>query len=534
MNAKPHVTKSPAWSRRPSFAPRQRLTAEQLNEALDDELGRQRAAQPSGPGHGSRLRLRAEGRRQRATRCHRRMHPPRLRPGPRSPRADAALGRRTDRDERHRRPATDRGGVVHALGPPRRAARPTPGLPSLLERRTAVDRAGGGLHPPPGCRRIDRDCEHHPYGSCLSHDDYLVQRTGDDRWPGPGEGRPCCEAVGEDEEGRDDDSCGCGRPPDGLGVEVSDGIPHHLERSDDLEHVCAQPGPLCHTDHDDWLYDPAHDNAVPLACVYICDLANDHRHEAGGSPAQEHPDDDDRCEPRYGFCPGCAFLTSPVRSMVYRNPLLYELTGGCDVDLPRIRDVSWRSWIDRRWDDRVTWREFESRVGYQPGNRNDDTDEGLTITFSKPMRVHSIHPGSVVLTVSYRPVVYFAPGGEERGYYWTSQQVAIAVEPIGRTENGCATTFRILPDDEWIREEVRRRGSSQLFSGARVEITVRGQLVRDHCDQMLDARPLDIAPQARGQGRPGGDFVSTFRVDRRVDDAVAAPDQATQSTRSES
>ena len=57
-----------------------------------------------------------------------------------------------------------------------------------------------------------------------------------------------------------------------------------------------------------------------------------------------------------------------------------------------------------------------------------------------------------------------------------------------------------------------RKDSTVSYQGARFELTLRGQLVRHACDRMLDARPPDVDPSSRCQGRPGDDFVSVFRV----------------------
>ena len=85
-----------------------------------------------------------------------------------------------------------------------------------------------------------------------------------------------------------------------------------------------------------------------------------------------------------------------------------------------------------------------------------------------------------------------------------------AIEPLDLHED-CAGGVRLVPEDDWIQAEITGRRST-LFYGARIEFTLRGQLLRDKCGQMLDARPLDIDSCARCQARPGDDFVTVFRV----------------------
>ena len=80
-------------------------------------------------------------------------------------------------------------------------------------------------------------------------------------------------------------------------------------------------------------------------------------------------------------------------------------------------------------------------------------------------------------------------------------------------------------DDELVDEDSTILDCANKGQLARVEITLRGQLIRDKCDLMIDARPPDIdvddpCGDRAGQARPGGDWVSVFRVgpDARPDD----------------
>ena len=250
--------------------------------------------------------------------------------------------------------------------------------------------------------------------------------------------------------------------------------PGDVPVSPDVGWVLAEPGELCATGLDGWWYDPDPEVCVPIACVEICDLA-----DAG-------------CEPRYGFATDAPDVCA-VRPFVYRNPLLYELVKGCDVRLPRVESISWQDWIDRGWRERIPWTEFADRIA-----------AGLEIRFTRPIRIPTIHHASIFVT---------ALTHEEDSDYWVSRTLPmgfVAIDEEGDTVRG----VRLVPDPDWLEAEVTGRRSS-LYGGARFEVTIRGHLLRDACGRMLDARPLDIAPAERGHERPGGDFVSVFRVARR-------------------
>ena len=116
---------------------------------------------------------------------------------------------------------------------------------------------------------------------------------------------------------------------------------------------------------------------------------------------------------------------------------------------------------------------------------------------------------------------------ERRSDYWIAQRVPFSsFEPLG-VDGDFAFGVRLVPADEWLDAEVTGTRST-LFDGAQFEITVRGQLIRDDCNQMLDARPLDIDAHARCQARPGDDFLTVFQVagrERDNDDYEPSPYQ---------
>lgn len=204
-----------------------------------------------------------------------------------------------------------------------------------------------------------------------------------------------------------------------------------------------------------------------------------------------------------------------VRPLVYRNPLLYELAGGCDVDLPRVTSVSWQKWIVAGWSAAVEWTEFESAIR-----------SGLEVRFSRPIRTSTLHAASVHLTAitSQRGADYWAvrrvPTERPRG-----KPEHHGIEPLD-VHDDLAWGVRLKPAPDWIQAEVTGDESS-LFRGARFELTIRGQLLRDRCGQMLDARPVDIRGRAHGHARPGDDFVSAFQVGPRRDSEYGSDYSAT-------
>jgi hypothetical protein len=202
-----------------------------------------------------------------------------------------------------------------------------------------------------------------------------------------------------------------------------------------------------------------------------------------------------------GFCPDSKPDTIRVRPVVYRNPLLYELTRCCDFDSPRVKEISWQDWVNRGWkgDSPVSWNAFAGGVA--------DPDRGFIVRFTKPVDPATLHEASFFITVFY----------QDDDAAWQSYRIpAGSMVPEG--QSGKVDVARLIPDQgEWLRSEVKGK-RSHLFDGCRIEITIRGQLVRDECGRMLDTRPIGLECDTSCQARPGADFVTVFRVDARHDD----------------
>lgn len=425
--------------RRPHFTPRQLLTAEQLNIGLDDELERQRLLNRAVHGYGVivglGLTVAADGALDLDREC-----------------LELTGGLALDRHGRMLYWRGGRLGLADIVGqPPERegeytlcahfASRPPQDddcVPYAGERSHWCEE-GVAFTLRPGCRDVDRSCAEHPAGACIGHGQYLCRRTG-----------ALPDADAED-----------------------------VPESADLDWILREPGGLVSTGSGDWFYDPDPEVCVPLAGVQVCDLAD--------RAADPH------CEPRYGFR-STGHERCSVRPLVYRNPLLYELENGCDVELSRVESISWQDWVAGGWEAEVAWSDFSRRM----------TTDGLEIWFSRPIERGTLHAGSVFLAALTQV---------EDSDYWVSRRVPVSLEFLDERQTS-ASGVRLAPDSDWLAAEVTGRRSG-LFGGASFELTIRGQLLRDECGQMLDARPLDIHPRARGQARPGADFVSVFRVGPR-------------------
>jgi hypothetical protein len=270
-------------------------------------------------------------------------------------------------------------------------------------------------------------------------------------------------------------------------------------RSPDLEHACDRPGSLRATRSGSWCYDPA--AGVPIACLEICDRA-----KGGNAPEGE-------CDaPCLVIDQVCTDECSPVRH-VYRAPLLRELLDCCDVDMPRVERVSWPAWPMSSGP--VPWNDFVARIQVVD---EDHAEDGFAIWFTRPVRADTLTPASVVLTV-------LVP--ERRADYWEPARVPIAAHPLS-VDDGLAGGVQIVPMRNWLRNETNDEWSS-FERGARFEITLRGQLIRDECGHMLDAVPADVGC-APCRGRPGDDLLWAFAVDRRRrpdDKGYGDPDEST-------
>lgn len=124
---------------------------------------------------------------------------------------------------------------------------------------------------------------------------------------------------------------------------------------------------------------------------------------------------------------------------------------------------------------------------------------GPEIFFTRPVRADTVHPGSVFLTALL---------WERQADYLLTRRIPASLKPLD-TDQGYAKRFRLQINPGWIGNEIDTR--SELKSGGRVELTIRGQMIRDRADNMLDALPPGYEMRTPPHGRPGGDFVALLR-----------------------
>jgi hypothetical protein len=406
------------WTRRPLFAPTQKLTAEQLNLMMDDQRARTEKLMRGLHGNGVIFGLavtREEG------------------PTPLTVSCGMAL-------DRHGRLLHWPGGAVRQGDLVAMPECKDPFTLSIHYARREVP--GGGCGPCADqpqwieegvvyslrheCRPLDRACVRPSEACCIDLDEYVCLRN---------------------------------RSHEGL-----------LPPAADLEWACSEPGELSRIGCSDIFYDP--DAGIPIACVEVRNLC-----------------ENTECEPRWGF--GEVRETCEVRPWVYRTPLLYELIKGCQNDLARVESVRWGLNLSSSadgWPDDVPWEHLAEAMR-----------QGPEIAFTKAVRIDTIHPGSVFLTA----ILW-----ERQADYMLTRRIPAALHPLD-ADDVFASRFRLRINADWIRNEIETR--SELKSGGRVELTIRGQMIRDRCGNMLDALPLDYEPRTPPHSRPGGDFVALLR-----------------------
>ena len=399
-----------------------------------------------------------------------------------------------------------------------------------------------------GCEPHDPCPDDLPDDLCLSRRDYVCARTG--QWPSK----------------------------------------EHAAR--DLEHACEPIPPLDESECTRFGY--ARDAGIALACVPVCDLDRDKDHcpprmgfcdrpvecgeraedaveakqektreEAGRETAEaaverlgRHAEDPgrkhDAGKPGCG-CEDedrenrCRARSCDVRQVAYRSPLLYELLNDTDVRLARVLAVGWKRWVLGRWEDRMPLSEFKARTEACmtdcDGAVGDASGlpwmQGFAALFSRPVRADTLHPMSVTMDVWIRDneIDPHCDDSVAQVVGWTPQRVPVEILPLAVDDRGLAHGVRICPSGSWVR--LRRKHIDRCANSdqhARVEITFRGQTIRDACGCMLDARPPDLTCRDHcgtktGQARPGGDLVMAFRVGPDPQEDDETPDEGDDSTK---
>lgn len=257
----------------------------------------------------------------------------------------------------------------------------------------------------------------------------------------------------------------------------------HVPPDDDLKKLCEGPGGLCYKSCGDWLYD--HDVSLPLACLVVED--------APSGPSTRSP-----CEAPLVFADTAPAIAT-VRPHVYRNALLHELIHRCHLDHARVVDLSFRAWIAQGFETPVAWIDFVQAI-----------KEGLSVGFSKHIRTDTLHNASVFVAAAVRDKdTYFQD-------CWRLPVEKIEKVDVIKHRDGrhYARGVKLTFNQGWIHNQLESE-LSRFHFGATIEFTVRGALLRDICDNMLDGRPLGFPNDLPGQAMPGGDFIAPFCVDHR-------------------
>jgi hypothetical protein len=232
------------------------------------------------------------------------------------------------------------------------------------------------------------------------------------------------------------------------------------------------------------------DDGIGLACVRV---------EAMG--------DECRREPRGWVIDACT-----PRRLVKTNDLLYDLIRGCD--LTRIESISWAAW--HRAEAPVEWKDFVDMLRPPvPGEADHLT--GFAVTFSGPVQARTLTPDCFSLR--------FTVSGEDTGWFETRAVSITRVLPEAQPGDpaGTARIARLYVDADWY-EEVLSHGNVFKREGATAILEVNGDFILDCHGQAVDANARGFALRDRNDGRPiepsgngmpGGQFVSVFRIQQR-------------------
>ena len=204
--------------------------------------------------------------------------------------------------------------------------------------------------------------------------------------------------------------------------------------------------------------------------------------------------------------PGCREFKNPQtcgpRRFVKTNELLYSLLPGHDKTT-RIVDFGWKEWHRSS----ATLEEFKKAFGKKP-----DTGR-FWLQFSHPVTCESLRPDCF----SMRILIYERGDNWLRTYRVPIEQVIAKPDPENE-EVAIRATF--VADPRWRDSTVERNTSLLENFEVTVEIEFRGDFVLDTHGRAVDADSISAVkavskkgkPVSSGNGRPGGTFLSVFKV----------------------
>ena len=238
-------------------------------------------------------------------------------------------------------------------------------------------------------------------------------------------------------------------------------------------------------------------HGVPLACV-ILQRENDCGAWAFGKV--------DACGPR---------------RLVKGNDLLYGLIQGCD--LTRIESYGWSKW-HRQLDPPVPWHEFDSAFGAEESNPGEYITKDFWVQFSRPVRKDCLKPDCFVINAFFHD--------REGGWRLPYRVPIIGVDttrakPQKNDPIDHVRSATVIVDGTWLGDAVRGGYSYFQDCEAWIEIEVRGDFMVDCNGQAVDANAIGCTSHSKGNGTPGGSFVSTFRVEQAPTPTRPRPRRAT-------
>lgn len=210
----------------------------------------------------------------------------------------------------------------------------------------------------------------------------------------------------------------------------------------------------------------------------------------------------DECgDPRFYHMDPCT-----PRRMIKTNDALFDLIRGCD--LTRITAVSCADWHDGI----VSWADFsgqfppDTNIGTSDPERRGATT--FTVTFSKPVLKSTLGAGCIA---------FRAYGEEEDDGWLVAKHVPHAALTSASHDDGEMTSSAYIEvGSDWCDDVIW--GKKSFFNKpTRIEIEIRGDLILDCHGQAVDASCAGPGKLPSGNGTPGGVYLSTFRVQGRLE-----------------
>jgi hypothetical protein len=349
-----------------------------------------------------------------------------------------------------------------------------------------AEQRGGQVQITDPCR-----CDHHEWDHTCETVRYVLRRTACDECCNPfdceltcdcGTG-PCCEPERQPKDPKD---------PKQHGEPSHDGLPFkrggcrclcdHLTRLSPGE-GCG--GRLCEIEEPCgrvWV-DLSH--GVPIACLGIV------------------PDD---CG---GWTFGEAVDACGPRRLVKRNDLLFDLVRGCDLTC--IVEIGWGKW--HRKTTAVPFDEFSQMMAPADKDKPEYVLRDFWVRFSRPVREATLLPDCFAMSVM---------SSDTEGGWWNVLRVPVLrldttlVPPAAGDPAGHVRGARVVVYGSWFEDGFYGRHSVFYAGETSVEIEVRGDLIVDCNGQPVDANAVGLLTAPTGNGTPGGTFVSSIRVGKRL------------------